>query len=295
MAAKKKPISAADLRRYEQANLPRGGSGSSGASSGIGVTRPAGSGASTGIGVTRPAGTGLGTGVGVSRPSGSGMSTGVGVGRPGPILISSKDAPRNLQGAPQNTALRIIGGKPVVSTPTKPELDKIRDTTAPGRGGGGDGGNPYAKLLQALTGLGDYAAGNINSSMDALTSTLQAQANPFANFTAQQTQTTPELSQLLQSQGVSQDPLQQFATAINAQNQGQATAFQNQANIMRDIYGANQTGSIGDVSQQRASLLNQLQGNVLGSGAKLLGGTGKKALDSNTIAQMLLSAMKAGQ
>ena len=212
--------------------------------------------------------------------------------------ISSKDAPRYLKGAPQNTARRIIGLGPAPKIPTVPELEAIRNKAAgpgPGTGGGGGGGDPYADLLKALTGLGDYAAGNINSSMDSLVSTLQAQKNPFADFKAQQTQTTPELSQLLQSQGVSQDPLQQFATAMNAQNQNQATAFQNQADIMSKIYGANQTGAISDVGQQRSDLIAQLQGNVLGSGAKLLGGKGKKALDSNTIARMILQAMKAGQ
>lgn len=232
-----------------------------------------------------------------NTPSNSNPRTGMGsAGKPGKEnTVSSKDAPRNLQGAPQNTARGILGLKPAVPGPTPQELEAIRNRGNPsagGAGGGGRGGDPYARLLATLRGLGDSAAGNINSSMDALTQTLQAQSNPFADFKAQQTQTTPELSQLLQSQGVSQDPLQQFAAAINAQNQGQATAFQNQANTMRDIYGANQAGSISDVGQQRAGLLNQLQGNVFGSGAELMG---KKAPDRNAVLQMILQAMKAGK
>jgi hypothetical protein len=257
-----------------------------------------------------PSAPGAGSGVGV-RTSGTAPKTkpaapqsprrGFGsAGTPGKEApVSIGNVSRNLQGAPQDTARRIIGMGAAPKIPTVPELEAIRNKAAgpgPGTGGGGvKKDDPYAALLKALTGLGDYAAGNINSSMDSLASTLQAQTNPFADFKAQQTQTTPELSQLLQSQGVSQDPLQQFATAMNAQNQNQATAFQNQADIMSKIYGANQTGSIGDVAQQRYDLLNQLQGNVLGAGTKLLGGKGKKALDSNTIAQMILSAMKAGQ
>lgn len=208
-----------------------------------------------------------------------------------PNMISSKNAPRNLQGAPQNTARKIIGLGAAPQVPTVPELDAIRKKAAADAAAkaGGGGGDPYANLLKALTGLGDYAAGNINDSMNTLASTLQGQANPFANYQAQSTTTTPELAQLLQSQGVSQDPLQQYAAAINAQNTGQASAFQNQANIMRDIYGASQAGSIADVGQQRADLLNQLQGNVLGAGKSLLG---KNPANRNQVLQMILEAMK---
>jgi hypothetical protein len=184
--------------------------------------------------------------------------------------------------------------------PSKEEIDKAEkdaynagaNTGGTGGAGGGKGGDPYARLLSTLRGLGDSAAGNINTSMDTLTQTLQAQTNPFADFKAQNTQTTPELAGLLQSQGVSQDPLQQFAATINAQNTGQADAFQNQANTMRDIYGANQQGAIADVGQQRNDLLSLLQGNVFGTGAKLMG---KQAPDRNSILQMILQSMKAGK
>jgi hypothetical protein len=181
--------------------------------------------------------------------------------------------------------------------PSKEEIDQAEKDAYnaganAGGAGGGKSGDPYAKLLSTLRGLGDSAAGNINTSMDDLTKTLQAQTNPFANFKAQNTSTTPALAQLLQSQGVSQDPLQQYATAINAQNTGQADAFQNQADVIRDIYAANQIGSVSDVGQQRADLMAQLQGNVLGAGTKLMG---KKAPDRNAILQMILQAMKVGK
>lgn len=224
--------------------------------------------------------TGRNTGMHVGPAKGKGKST----------QVASGDASRNLQGASQQTARNILG---IQGTPQQgvsdAELDAIRNSGSNASGANGKGGDPYANLLKALTGLGNYAAGNVNDSMDALNKTLQAQTNPFADFKAQNTSTTPALAQLLQSQGVSQDPLQQFATAINAQNTGQADAFQSQANIMRDIYGANQRGSIADVGQQRADLLNQLQGNVLGAGKSLLG---KKAPQRNSILNMILEAMK---
>lgn len=173
----------------------------------------------------------------------------------------------------------------------KAEKDAYDKALAQLKGGGSGGGTAggYGQLLKTMKSLGDMSAGNINSSMDSLTSMLQGQANPYANFQAQNTSTTPELQQLLQSQGVDTNPLQQYATAINAQNTGQANAFQNQANTMRDIYGANQAGSIADTAMQRSNLLNQLQGNVFGTGSALMG---KNAPDRNSILQMILEAMK---
>lgn len=153
----------------------------------------------------------------------------------------------------------------------------------------GGGGANYKSMLDALQKLASMSQRGINQSMDTLTSTLQAQKNPFADFKAQQTETTPGLEQLLQSQGVSTDPLQQYASAINAQNTGQATAFQNVADTLSGLNTTNQQGMISDVGQQRADLLNQLQGSVFGTGAKLMG---KKAPDRNAIIQMLLQSMK---
>lgn len=263
------------------------GSGSPGSGSGIGSGTNTAGGKASGVGSGTASGKSSGVGAGTT-------SARIGAGtqpRSNPNMISSKNAPRNLQGAPQNTARKIIGLGAAPQVPTVPELDAIRKKAAADAAAkaGGGGGDPYANLLKALTGLGDYAAGNINDSMNTLASTLQGQANPFANYQAQSTTTTPELAQLLQSQGVSQDPLQQYAAAINAQNTGQASAFQNQANIMRDIYGASQAGSIADVGQQRADLLNQLQGNVLGAGKSLLG---KNPANRNQVLQMILEAMK---
>lgn len=157
------------------------------------------------------------------------------------------------------------------------------------RAAGNSGGKN--SMLSTLQKLGNYSAGNINTSMNNLSTMLQGQKNPYADFKAQYTPTSPDMSQLLQSQGVSQDPLQQFATAINAQNRGQADAFQNQANTMRDIYGANQTGALGDVEAQRSQLLNSLQANTFGTGAALMG---KQAPDRNAILQMMLAIMKNG-
>jgi hypothetical protein len=146
-------------------------------------------------------------------------------------------------------------------------------------------------MLSTLQKLGNYSAGNINTSMNNLSTMLQGQKNPYADFKAQYTPTSPDMSQLLQSQGVSQDPLQQFATAINTQNRGQADAFQNQANTMRDIYGANQASTLSNVEAQRSQLLNSLQANTFGTGAALMG---KQAPDRNAILQMMLRIMNNG-
>jgi hypothetical protein len=154
---------------------------------------------------------------------------------------------------------------------------------------GNGGGNTYANMLKALQQLSQMSQQTINTSMDDLTRTLQAQANPFANFQAQNTQTTPELAALLQSQGVQQDPLQQYAAAINAQNSGQAKAFGNMADVLSGIQTRGQEGMIADVGQQRANLLNALQGNIMGAGVGLMG---KKTIPQNNIIQLLLAGLK---
>jgi hypothetical protein len=183
---------------------------------------------------------------------------------------------------------------PGATAPVEVEIARKRGALAmanANKANSGAGGNQYKNMLATLQKLGNYSAGNINESMNDLSSFLQGQKNPYANFQAQNTQTTPDFAQLLQSQGVNQDPLQQFASAINTQNRGQADAFQNQANTMRDIYGANQLGSVGDVESQRAQLINSLQANTFGTGAALMG---KKAPDRNAIMQMILAMLGKG-
>lgn len=156
----------------------------------------------------------------------------------------------------------------------------------PGKGGAGD---KYNSMLDALKKLSEMSQGTINQSMNTLTERLQAQANPFANMQIANTQTTPDFANLLKSQGVSTDPLQQFAAAINTQNTGQADAFKNLAGTLSGFNQINQEGMISDVAQQRADLLNALQGNIFGTGSKLIG---NKNVDRNAITQMLLAAMK---
>jgi hypothetical protein len=205
----------------------------------------------------------------------------------GSTVRQASQTPRNLRGASTATARGIMGLGAAPQMPSPKELLDIQGPSNQGTGGGG--GANYKSMLDALQKLASMSQRGINQSMDTLTSTLQAQTNPFADFKAQQTETTPGLEQLLQSQGVSTDPLQQYATAINAQNTGQAKAFQNLADTLSGFNTANQEGMIADVGQQRADLLNQLQGSVFGTGAKLMG---KKAPDRNAIVQMLLQSMK---
>lgn len=128
---------------------------------------------------------------------------------------------------------------------------------------------PYDELTNQLNTMGQQAEGTVGSSMDQLKTFLQGQANPYANFQAQQTQVSPALSSLLQSQGVSTDPLQQYAATVNAQNAGQTTAFQNLANTLRDVYGAQQAGALQDVETNRANLLSQLGASRMGMGTQI--------------------------
>lgn len=196
--------------------------------------------------------------------------------------------PRNLKGAPTSTARGIMGLGPAPQMPTTKELAGIEGSGASGQGKGGKAPDPYASMLSALQKLSAQSQQSINQNMDTLTQTLQQQTNPYEDFVAQQTQTNPELTALLESQGVNANPLKDYATTINAQNEGQATAFQNLADTLKGIQTQNMQGMVTDAGQQRASLLNQLQGNIFGTGAKLMG---KKNVDRNAIAKMLLASM----
>lgn len=156
---------------------------------------------------------------------------------------------------------------------------------------GGSYGKPYDDLQTNLANLNQQASGTINSSMDALKTALQGQANPYANFQAQSTQVSPELSQLLASQGVPTTPLEQMAAATQAQNTGQATAFQNLVGSLGTIYGANQAGQISDVDAQRANLQNMLAQQAQGMGAQL---AEKKQGRQSELLTMLLSSLAKG-
>jgi hypothetical protein len=160
-------------------------------------------------------------------------------------------------------------------------------TPSPNTGGSG-GGNNYNEMLNALSKLSTMSQGTINTSMDDLANSLRQQVNPFQNFQAQQTATTPELSQLLAAQGVNKNPLEQFASAINAQNTGQATAFNNLAGMLGGINTQMRNQNVTDIEQRRAELLNSLQGNIFGAGQQLMG---KDNIQQGNIVRMLLAGL----
>jgi hypothetical protein len=131
----------------------------------------------------------------------------------------------------------------------------------------------------------------VNTAMDDLTGFLQKQTNPYAGMQAQTTQATPELSQLLQAQGVDQTPLQQMAAATQAQNTGQSNAFQNLIGSMQNMWTGNQAGQIQDVASQKANLQTQLQNSLLGAGTQL---DTKAAAQQQNLMSMLLTALSKG-
>jgi hypothetical protein len=150
---------------------------------------------------------------------------------------------------------------------------------------------PYDQLQTQLQGLYGQAGGQINTAMDNLDTFLKGQTNPYTDVKAQETQVTPTLNELLQSQGVSTNPLRQLAAVTQAQNAGQATAFNNLIGSLSGIYGANQAGQLGDVAQQRTDLQNQLSSSNLGYGAQLQ----QKGMDQQqNLMTMLLTALSKG-
>jgi hypothetical protein len=156
---------------------------------------------------------------------------------------------------------------------------------------GGGYRQPFDDLTNRLNTMGQQAQGTINTSMNQLQSFLQGQKNPFEGLTAQRTEVQPDLANLLQSQGVSTDPLQQYANTINTQNAGQATAMQNLMNTLSGIQGANQTGALADAETNRANLQSQLAASQMGMGAQI----GQQATgQQQQLMQLLLDALSKG-
>lgn len=122
-------------------------------------------------------------------------------------------------------------------------------------------------LLSRLRIAGGQAEGQIGSAMDQLKSYLtQNQVNPYANFQVAGAPTgeaaiTPQMRDLLATQGVSAQPLEQFAQATGQQNQAQADAFGNIARIMAATTAQANAGRLADVEAQRAGALSGLAGN----------------------------------
>lgn len=200
-----------------------------------------------------------------------------------------------------------IGGAETAGyTDTKTQLN----TPAGGTGGGPSALDRYTQAIQGMLTGGSYrqpqddllarlqtmygqAQPKINTAMDNLTGFLQEQTNPYAGLEAQRTEVSPDsmLSELLQSQGVSQTPLQQLAAVTQAQNTGQSDAFQNLIGSMQNMWTGNQAGQLADVNTQRADLQTQLENSRLGAGAQL---NKEAAGQQQDLMKMLLTAISKG-
>lgn len=156
---------------------------------------------------------------------------------------------------------------------------------------GGTYRKPFEALQSQLQGMYTNAGTQVNTAMDDLNTFLKGQTNPYAGLQAQATQVTPALSELLQSQGVSTNPLQQLAAVTQAQNTGQANAFNNLMSTLSGVQAAGQAGQLADVAQQRADLQNQLAQSNLGYGAQIAEqGTDRQ----KELMTMLLTALSKG-
>lgn len=238
-------------------------------------------------------------------------------GKPQPLVDNVNRVTSNMPFAPSIGRAPTFKELGLVSTePTKTKA--YTDTLASlnfGSGGSGSGGpsgpnalDRYTQSIQKMLTSGSYrkpqddllaklqemygqAQPQVNTAMDDLTGFLQKQTNPYAGLQAQTTQATPELSQLLQAQGVDQTPLQQMAAATQAQNTGQSNAFQNLIGSMQNMWTGNQAGQIQDVASQKANLQTQLQNSLLGAGTQL---DTKAAAQQQNLMSMLLTALSKG-
>jgi hypothetical protein len=156
-----------------------------------------------------------------------------------------------------------------------------------------DGG--YRQQQDALLGelQKQYSAATptINTAVDALKAQISGQVNPYANMQAQNVEVTPQLQQLLESQGVSATPLQEFASALQAQNQGQATAFNNLAQQLGGAFETGRTGQMTGAEAMRAQALAALEGARAGYGTQL---ESQAATARNDLLGLLLNAVGQG-
>lgn len=156
---------------------------------------------------------------------------------------------------------------------------------------GGEYRKPQDDLMSKLQQMYGTAQTNIGSTLDALKSTLEAQQNPYTGFQAQAAAVSPQLTEFLQSQGASTDPLAQLAAVRQQEATNQAGAFQNLANTLGTLYGQQQAGQVGDVAQQRANMLAALEGARAGYGTQIE----NTAFDrQNKLLEMLLQGVAKG-
>lgn len=108
-----------------------------------------------------------------------------------------------------------------------------------------------SRLQSQLTGAYDQSTRDIDQAYNSLEALLRGQVNPYEGYQVQAAPQIGGLSELLASQGVSNQPVRELATAFQTQNQGQATAFQNLVNTLGQIYGTSQQGALADVGRMR--------------------------------------------
>lgn len=156
-----------------------------------------------------------------------------------------------------------------------------------------DGG--YRQQQDALLGelQKQYSAATptINSAVDALKAQITGQVNPYVNMQAQTVQVTPQLQQLLESQGASTTPLQEFASTLQAQNQGQTTAFNNLAQQLGGAFETGRAGQLTGADAMRAQALAALEGARAGYGTQL---ESQAATARNDLLGLLLNAVGQG-
>lgn len=146
----------------------------------------------------------------------------------------------------------------------------------------------YNDLLSRLKSQRKEAGSTIDLSMGQLSNLLQSQANPYDNFQAQQPQVTSQLQQLLESQNVSGSPVQDLASALNVQNQGQASAFSNLVGALGSNWQQGLQGQLQDVEAQRGQLMRGLDMNQL---ALIMGLSRDKENRQQQLMKMMLQVM----
>lgn len=119
---------------------------------------------------------------------------------------------------------------------------------------------PYSQMRSTLADYLAQAQKNIGGAYGGASSAVQQAfaQNPYADLVGTSTAAEPALQALLQSQGVSTDPLAQLVAANREASQQRAGAFTDLAKMMAANYGAAGSRAASDVGTMQANTLADL-------------------------------------
>jgi hypothetical protein len=131
----------------------------------------------------------------------------------------------------------------------------------------------------------------INQSIDALRGLIESQQNPYAGLQAQVSEVSPQLAQLMESQGLSTDALGQFASVLGSQAQERGNAYNEMVARMASAEDAARQRMLAGAESQRTNLLAGLEGSRAGLASQI---EAQAVGERNRLEELMLQAIAQG-